>query len=112
MFLLQTMTGIIYTLKRLFLRLQPDIEDPNLGISNHHISSSSKLSSASGGEPSAANSDTINYHLEKGNIMRILFDLLLKHSPAEITNIALHSQVFANRMGDRIYEFLEKRCER
>lgn len=56
--------------------------------------------------------DVLSYNLEKGNIFRDLYDLLIKHSPSDVASIALQSQLFASRSGDRIYEFLEKKCER
>lgn len=95
------MRGVVYTLKRLFLRIQPESD----GQSSRSSSSTLEFNDNSAME-------MMNYRLEKGNIMKILFDLLLKYSPSDITSIALQSQIFASRMGDRIYEFLEKRCER
>lgn len=102
--LLQCMSGVVYTLKRLFLRLQP--EEALFTTTNHSQLSSSTRSAES------SSTDAINYRLEKGNIIRVLYDLLHKYSPSDVAVIALQSQLFANRSGDRIYEFLEKKCER
>lgn len=102
----QSMAGVVYTLKRLFLRLQPD--------EAHATSLANPLASSgqSSMQTASITADAISYRLEKGNIIRILYDLLLKHSPSDVAVIALQSQLFANRSGERIYEFLEKKCER
>lgn len=100
------MTGIVYTLKRLFLRLQP--EDALTTLTTNQSSTSTK----SPDSQYSSTADALNYRLEKGNVIRILYDLLVKHSPSDVAVIALQSQLFANRSGDRIYEFLEKKCER
>lgn len=105
------MSGVVYTLKRLFLRLQP--EEAITSMATHHYSTTTTSSkSATENSLQMASNDAISYKLEKGNIIRILFDLLIRHSPADVAVIALQSQLFASRMGDRIYEFLEKKCER
>lgn len=100
------MSGVVYTLKRLFLRLQPDEAIKHLAPCIGTKSSESLPNSSS------SSLDSLSYHLEKGNIIRILYDLLVKHSPTDVAVLSLQSQLFANRSGDRIYEFLEKRCEK
>lgn len=105
-----SMSGVVYTLKRLFLRLQP--EEANTSLVQPQLCSVQSSSKSGDSLQNSSSTDAINYRLEKGNIIRILYDLLLKHSPSDVAVIALQSQLFANRSGERIYEFLEKKCER
>ncbi|XP_055701356.1 uncharacterized protein LOC129800765 [Phlebotomus papatasi] len=92
-----SMGGIIYTLKQLFLRLQPGSEEMTF-ISTSMVRSTSMPDNNNGNE----------MRLDRdGGFMKILFDLLLKYAPRDITSIALQSSTFLNRMGDHILDFLE-----
>uniref|UniRef100_A0A1B0CX09 Uncharacterized protein n=2 Tax=Lutzomyia longipalpis TaxID=7200 RepID=A0A1B0CX09_LUTLO len=96
-----SMGGIIYTLKQLFLRLQPGSEELNF------------LTGSLVKSPLVDNNNGNEMRLDRdGGFMKILFDLLLKYSPEDITAIALQSSIFLNRMGDFILKFLEGRPEK
>ncbi|GAB0094712.1 hypothetical protein DMENIID0001_100370 [Sergentomyia squamirostris] len=96
-----SMGGIVYTLKQLFLRLHPSTEDMNFMNSTGLTKS---LVDNNNGNEMRSDRD--------GGFMKILFDLLLKYSPDDITAIALQSNSFLNRMGDYILEFLNTREEK
>ncbi|XP_059620477.1 uncharacterized protein LOC132264337 [Phlebotomus argentipes] len=96
-----SMGGIIYTLKQLFLRLQPGSEEMNF------------LTGDRAKTPLMDNNNGNEMRVDRdGGFMKALFDLLLKYSPGDITTIALQSSTFLNRMGEYILDFLEAREEK